>query len=128
MTGYIDYVGEATLTVQIGQQFHIFPYSPDQAGDYAVMLLETPDFPGIGHEESHNLTVLCAAQYATTYGKSGSEERWGWVHLDAETKAMIGQALGRINATPGKWYYMLVTGGYGHRSVEHVAKIHGETE
>lgn len=120
-----SFIGSANLSLRPGEQIHLMDFIPDQAPAYAVMLLETPGFPGIGHEESRGLSVLACGYYPTIEGKSGDQPRWGWVHLDAESKDMVGQALLKLNAQPGKWFYMLITGGIGHRSVEHVQQILG---
>jgi hypothetical protein len=33
---------------------------------------------------------------------------WGWVHLDPDANAIIGEDLEEIGATPGKWIYMII--------------------
>lgn len=126
LDGIPTFVGSATLTFRPGERFFIMDFVPDQDACYAVMLLETPAFPGKQHEESHNLSVLAAAKYPTTNGKSGDEPRWGWIQLDGETKDMIGNMLIEIKALPGQWYYMLIEGGIGHRSMEHILKLTGD--
>lgn len=93
------------------------PY--DQKPYYAVMLLETPQFPGKQHVESQNMTVLCAAKYDTSHGESGDEPRWGWVHMEAATKEDIGRMLSRNGATTGKWYCLYIMQGIGHRPLKH---------
>ncbi len=121
----LNVVSRAILTLRPGEQFFIMDYAPDQGACYAVMLHETPPFPGIHHEESLSLSVLAAAKYSTEHGKSGNEPRWGWVALDGETKELIGNMLLEMYAQHDQWYYMLITGGIGHRDIEHIRKLTG---
>jgi hypothetical protein len=110
----------AFLAMRPGEMFHLSERPYDQAGCYAVMLHETPLFPGSEHHpESKNFTVLCAGWYNTEEGELGEERAWGWVHLEASTKEIIGNGLENIHAVPGKWYYMLTSGALGNRPPEH---------
>ena len=94
------------------------PY--DQSSCYAVRLVEADAFPsGKAHEESKLLSIQCAGWYNTEQGKSGNEKRWGWVHLGPMAKEMIGHGLVELNVEVGKWYFMYVCGGVGHRPKNH---------
>jgi hypothetical protein len=101
------------------EQLHFSRIPYDQESCYAVMLLATPALPGDTHKSngSHPLAVLCAAWHDTTeHGYA-----WGWVHLEANTKELIGYHLeNNMEAEVGKWYYMLVSGGIGHRPLSHM--------
>ena len=120
MSEYIPMPQSAFLALRPGEIVHLAETMIDQSGSYAVMLHETPALPGKQHIESLNLTVLCAGWYSTEYGASGNEKRWGWVHLEADTKEMIGNALQSIDAIPGQWYYLYISGGVGHRPHSHL--------
>ena len=106
------------LAMRPGEQLHfsLIPY--DQKATYAVMLLETPKFPGVGHPESKPLSIICAVQHDVVEGES-TKVLWGWVHLEQNTKEVIGQGLEQFNAESNKWYCMLISGGIGHRPESH---------
>lgn len=106
------------LAMRPGEQLHFSAIPYDQGETYAVMLLETPKFPGVGHIESKQLSVICAITHAVMVGDSG-KYRWGWVHLEQNTKEIIGAGLEQFDAEPNKWYCMLISGGIGHRPEEH---------
>lgn len=109
----------AFFAVRPGEVLHFSQTMQDQGDCYAVMLVETPSFPGDGHIESAALSVVCAAPYNTETGASGNASRWGWVHIEAATKELLGNALEHIGAIPGVWYFMYVSGGVGHRPRTH---------
>ncbi len=106
------------LAMRPGEQLHFSEGPYDYGETYAVMLLETPKFPGVGHIESKPLSVICAIQHSVIVGDSG-EYKWGWVHLEPNTKEIIGAGLTRFNADTNKWYCMLISGGIGHRPESH---------
>lgn len=98
----------------------------DQDGCYAVMLLETPPLPmGFRHAESLCYTVLCAGQYSTVHHELKS---WGWVYLDFDTKEIIGTDMMEYAFEPGRWYYMIVTGGLGVRDQEYYNNLLTQAE
>lgn len=109
----------AFLAVRPGEMLHFSEERYDQESGYAVMLIETPAFPGQAHPESSHRSVLCAGWYTTEEGVLGDTPAWGWVHLEANTKELIGHGLESIRAIPGQWYYLLLSGGLGNRPQDH---------
>lgn len=106
------------LALRPGEVMHFSEQRYDQSEAYVVMLCEVPAFPGASHPEAKNLSVICAGQYSTEDGELDGVA-WGWVHLDPGTKELVGHGLEAIGAQPGKWYYMLLSGGLGNRPREH---------
>lgn len=91
----------------------LYSPTPFEGECYAVMLLETPSPPGAQHPETLNMTVLCAGQYKTLVHDVLD---WGWIHLNFDTKEVIGNDMVEENFIPGQWYYMIVFSGLGNRS------------
>lgn len=113
----------AMFAARPGEVFHLSDTPRDQAPSYAVMLHKVPDFPGNKHPESSSLTVLCAGQYTTEKGVLDGARAWGWVHLENDTKQLIGYALQSMNAPLDKWFYLYISGGIGHRSESHMQAV-----
>ena len=81
---------------------------PDDAYNmYAVCLAPTPEYPPrAASTRCVPLAVLCL-QFAT-WGHDMFPS-WGWIHIDADSKRLIGQDLEDNEAEPGKWYYMTLS-------------------
>lgn len=98
------------LTARNSEQFYYHNEMPPQ-DCYAVMLQPTPAMPGQPHEECSLFSVLCCGKYITL-DTSPNESKWGWVELGADTRVLIGDDLLEMNAEPGRWYYLTLSGGF----------------
>jgi hypothetical protein len=80
---------------------------PDVLGTfYAVCLMESPPWPeGDVSPQCQPLVVACI-QFAA-WG-SHMFPSWGWVHLDPDAKAIVGEDLEELT-TPGRWVYMTLS-------------------
>ena len=107
------------LALRTGEQ-RLYSPIPFEGTCYAVMLLNTPPLPGDKHPESDPMTVICAARYTTI---SHDALDWGWIHLDFDTKQIIGEDMVDSNFMPGQWYYMIISGGLGVRSRGYMAAM-----
>jgi hypothetical protein len=105
----------AILTARSGEEFYYHEEKPEQ-DCYAVMLHQAPAFPGQSHEECTQFSVLCCGKYITLE-TSPSESKWGWIELNADTRNLIGSDLLEMNAEPGRWYYLTVSGGFALQKI-----------
>lgn len=79
------------------------------------MLHPSPSFPGATHAICLPFSVLCCGKYVTLES-SPNEAKWGWVELNPDTRNVIGQDLMDMNAEPGRWYFVTVSGGFARSS------------
>jgi hypothetical protein len=84
-----------------------FDELPDVFGTfYAVTLLDSPPWPEGDVSPQCKPFVVACIQFAE-WG-SHMFPSWGWVHLDPDARAIIGEDLEEIGAPPGKWIYMII--------------------
>jgi hypothetical protein len=102
-----------------------FEVAPDNKLSYAVMLWNAPAFPGMNVTESQPL-LLCAAY--TLGAQPNSQNTWVWLHLDPYCYDLIREDLAGHRATPGQWYYMMLSDGVGHRASSHGEYAAGPAE
>lgn len=102
-----------------------FEAPPDNKLNYAVMLWDAPAFPGSA-TTGDNHVLLCAAY--TTAARAHSQNIWTWLHLDPYTYDTIRTDLAGHGATPGQWYYMVLSDGSGYRAPGHGECIVGPAE
>lgn len=97
----------STLALRPGETRQYFDHEPDDP-HYIVALVNAPAFPAEGHEKSKPLGVMCAQRYRVV---EGGDDRvlWGWVHLTADTKSILGRDLYGRGAKPGRWYYLVIS-------------------
>ena len=72
---------------------------------YCVALIEMPPVPREFelHDSCEQYAVACGGWF---YANDENEKTFGWVHLEPDTKAYLGNMLMQVQAEPGRWYYL----------------------
>ena len=112
-----------TFSFRVGERAGYSEQEPELLPEqyYAVALIETPGPPGDAHPESRGFAVIAMQRYRAVEGQKPGEILWGWVHITADTKKLIGLDLLENEATPGIWYYLVPT--FQDSTIEQIPEV-----
>jgi hypothetical protein len=103
-------LGDATLALRPGEPIAIFADPPPQVKRpdvFAVCVLEPPEFPG-DREKKFRADSPRVVAAITWYPHL---EGWGFIHLEGDTKRVIGDLLfDKMHAETDRWYWLVLGG------------------
>jgi hypothetical protein len=102
-----EHLAGATLSFRADEIRTYYYVEPkDSPNLYAVTFLSAPTWPeGTVSSRCKSLAIGCI-QFA--HWKDEANPSWGWVHLDPDAKAIIGEDLESFEFGPDQWIYMVI--------------------
>jgi hypothetical protein len=94
---------QGVLATRQGEIMSLTENDPGGSYVYAVILLSVPSLPRPSSDKAEDLVLVVA-------GKIGTDNRWGYIHVEKDTKQEVAAYLhDACKVEVGRWYFLQLT-------------------